>query len=248
MLQFKIMDDTHCEFTKIKGIEGMEYGAQYGSGIIIKDEFHIVGGWMTNNHIKYNRNTQKCEVLHDLGALNWDYIQLPGSTKIGNKCLLFGGSNDYECNDTIYEYDVVNNAWSQLPSRIPEALTAPSCISVLNEQLIILIGGSDVHGDVFSDRIYIYSVGKGTFKLSPITCPDKSCYQAITTNDKHKDQLTTFGYIRGLWSDSGIDNHLFPPEYLIRIICGYYLNEWAHLFDCKTGKHYKINVFDIINC
>ena len=70
---------------------------------------------------------------------------------------------------------------------------------------------------------------------------------SFTINDKVKDNLTTFGYIRSKWRETGIDYHLFPPEYLIRIICGYYRNEWIHLFTNDTGEHYKINVFAIID-
>ena len=42
-----------------------------------------------------------------------------------------------------------------------------------------------------------------------------------------------------------IDNHLFPPRYLIQIMHKYYLNEWAHLFD-EEGNHFKIDVFDLL--
>ena len=71
---------------------------------------------------------------------------------------------------------------------------------------------------------------QSTFKLSPIKCPEKGRYQPITINDKHKDQFSRFGYIRRNWSECGIDDHLFSPEYLIRIISGYYLNERVHIF------------------
>ena len=54
------------------------------------------------------------------------------------------------------------------------------------------------------------------------------------------------------WKQCGISDHLFPPEYLIRIICGYYINEFVHLIGdmigIENGQHYKINVFDIMNC
>ena len=44
----------------------------------------------------------------------------------------------------------------------------------------------------------------------------------------------------------GLDDHLFPPEYLIRIICCYYWNEWVHVIEIYTGKHFKIDTLDIL--
>ena len=73
-------------------------------------------------------------------------------------------------------------------------------------------------------------------------------YQAITIQNKNRDTLTTFGFVRRKWKESKISDHLFPPHYLISIICGYYLIQFVHLFNAANGEHYKINVFDIIDC
>ena len=66
--------------------------------------------------------------------------------------------------------------------------------------------------------------------------------------DKVKENITIFGWVRYKWTECGLNNHLFPPEYLLRIMCGYYVNEWVHLLTCRekdgTGGHYKID--DII--
>ena len=51
-----------------------------------------------------------------------------------------------------------------------------------------------------------------------------------------------------------MDQHLFPPEYLIRIMAKYYLVEEVHLSyyygprsgSDDTGRHWKIDAFDII--
>ena len=86
------------------------------------------------------------------------------------------------------------------------------------------------------------------FKLSKIKCPEKSTYRyAFTINDRKRDEIITFGYIRYEWRECDINNHLFPPRYLIQQMLKYYLNEFVHLFDCiYEGNHWKIDVFDII--
>ena len=53
--------------------------------------------------------------------------------------------------------------------------------------------------------------------------------------------------MRNKWKKSDMNNHLFPPQYLIKIICGYYWNEFIHLFRDHTGHHHKIDVFKLFN-
>ena len=141
---------------------------------------------------------------------------------------------------------MIENLWNKLAVQLPKALAYPACTCILNGQFVLLFGGFN-EKDGYQDAIYIYSVREKIFKLSKIKCPERVRYQVIKVNDKNKDTLSTFGWIRCKWKEFGIDDHLFPPEYLIRVICGYYLNEFVHLFS-HTGDQYKINAFDIIDC
>ena len=119
------------------------------------------------------------------------------------------------------------------------------CVSILNGQCVVLFGGNTSNGNI--DEIFIYSVGNKTFQKSKVICPEKSQYQAIAYKNRKQDDMTTFGYIRDRWSKCGMDNHLFPPQYLIRVICGYYWNEEVHLFGMADCEHYKIDVFELFN-
>ena len=73
------------------------------------------------------------------------------------------------------------------------------------------------------------------------------CWDAVAICDRKGDKCITFGFVRDCWSRCGINNHLFPPEYLIRIMLKYYWNEYVHLIDLKRRRgHWRMNVFDII--
>ena len=87
----------------------------------------------------------------------------------------------------------------------------------------------------------------GIFKTVELKCPQSQTYQAFAITERKKDHLITFGYIRSKWRKCRMQNHLFPPEYLIRIICGYYWNEWVHLFGRDDGAHYEIEVFELLD-
>ena len=93
----------------------------------------------------------------------------------------------------------------------------------------------------------MYSVDDERFETSKIKCPAKADYQAVVVNDRKQDDMITFGYVRDKWRDCGMNYHLFPPQYLIKIICGYYWNEWIHLFRNDNGDHHKIDVFRLFD-
>ena len=54
-------------------------------------------------------------------------------------------------------------------------------------------------------------------------------------------------YVSKQWNVCGIEQHLFPPEYLIRMMLRFlFPTEYVHLLDMScNGDHYKMNVFDI---
>ena len=241
---FKPKSDNECVMRTIKNLDEIKSGTMRGTGVMINNEFHIIGG-KVSEHVKFNSNEQKCEILHDLKvALNLNAPRFTAKSKIRNNILLlFGGLDGDERMDRMHEYDIINDQWARSQLKLPKPLSSVASTQILNGQFVLLFGGND--GKYIND-IYVYSIRDKTFRESKIKCPERGCYGAFTINDKVRDSLVTFGWIRRKWRACGINSHLFPPEYLIRIMCGYYLNERVHLLNTHTGDHYKINVFDII--
>ena len=64
---FELKNDNECEMRLVQGLEQIKYGAPNGSGIMIKNEFHIIGGYFDNKHLKYspNSNGRKCDIMHE---------------------------------------------------------------------------------------------------------------------------------------------------------------------------------------
>ena len=98
------------------------------------------------------------------------------------------------------------------------------------------------------ENVWIYSVYEEMFEKSDVETPEV-IRQAVTVSNKQRNEFTISGFARRIWTLSGMDCHLFPPQYLIGIICAYYLNEFIHVFvesAYNSAKHWKISVFDII--
>ena len=141
--------------------------------------------------------------------------------------------------------DILTNEWNVLAHKLPKPLNSFGCTLIFNGQCVLLLGGWDGIMGAYCDDVCIDSISKGIFNKLTIKCPGKSPYQAFTIKDRRKDELLTFGWMKNEWRISAIDDHLFPPQYLIRIIYKYYVNEFIHLFG-DLGGHWKIDVFDLI--
>ena len=128
---------------------------------------------------------------------------------------------------------------------MPADLACFGCVTVLNDRYVLLFGGTDEFK--LSDDIWIYCVQDQSFRKSLTKCPKEGTYDAESICDRNKDKCVTFGFVRDCWSKCKMNDSLFPPEYLIRIMFKYYWVEYIHLFDLKRAGHWKIDVFDIID-
>ena len=211
--------------------------------IMIGDELHVIGGRYNRAHHKWNKQTLHFDKLH---VLVFSYPQV---VKLKHEILSFGGWwDDYGCClylDEMHIYDTINNQWRVSNITMPRGMIVDGIASVLNQQFIILFGGNGKYGAI--NDIWIYSVGDKVFRKSKVKCPGKRGGKVLVINNPQRDELSVLGYMRSQWKECGIYENLFPPRYLIKIINRYYWNEWIHLVDNNDGKHWKINVFDIIN-
>ena len=225
-----------------------DFGGPGATAIVINNELHVMGA-EGNRHMKYDINTKSAQWLHNFATLNVYGPRGHRIVRIKDKILMFGGREPGFNIDGVHEYDINDNKWRTLQCKLPIPIDAFGCTSILNGKFVILCGGStdDRYNEAKMDDIYIYSVFDQTFMKSKIKCPTEGDYQAFSIHDERKDVFATFGFIRSSWRQCGIRDDLFPPEYLVRIICHYYWNEWIHLFRIGYSDHYAINVFKLFD-
>ena len=246
----KLKDDkTESKIEIVDGINGI--GSGFGSqGITIDHELHIIGANDNDKHIKYDTVTHK---VHDLHHIHHSHkvsnVMHQRIIKIKNKILMFGGQTDSNAGDKfidkIYEWDMFTNEWTELSVRLPKPLSGFGCTSILNDQYVALFGGYSNTGKQYA--IFIYSIRERIIRRSKIVCPWPGDHHAFAMNNRSIDELVTFGFIRNTWSQSGINDQLFPPRYLIKIICGFYWSEEVHLINIHSGAHHSIDVFKLFD-
>ena len=235
---FTLHDNNQITFDVINDLDGV-YDGEGSQGIMINNEFHIIGG-IANKHIKYGPNDKKIQVLHDFSdVLDVNGIQFHQIVRVKNKIILFGGFDTFDFPndvDTVNEYDIIADHWRKLNCKLPKACSG--------QQYVVLFGDM-VDNDKEQNHVFMYSVIDETFKRSRIKCPFKGDCRAFAINDREKDDIVTVGFLRSRWIQSGMNEHLFPPQYLIQIICGYYWNECINLLEIGARNHFKIDVFKL---
>ena len=229
----------------INNVQDLGFGAQ---AIMIRDEFHVIGGMRNKGykHLKWNKIEKKFENVH---AIKTNRIWAHRLVKIKNKIIMMGGYDGNNYLNDLLEYDVINNKWTEMKVKLPKRMLSFGCLAVMKGKYILLFGGEGARSNEFDD-IWIYCVVNGSFTKSTVKCPVKGAFKAFVITDELKDELSVYGFIRNLWKVASISEHLFPPQYLIKIIDKYHHNEDVHVISGRHshfGKHWKMNVFQILS-
>eukprot|EP01084_Bolivina_argentea_P310408 537148_1 len=217
--------------------------------MIIKNTLNVIGGHLNSSHLIWNEKRKKFELATEI--YDCQYLYGFGLTHVEktNSLLLFGGFEEasFDYMDQILEYNTEEEKWSKLQILLPKPLYRPGCALALNNKYVIICGGQTCQIPFETDSIYIYDIKNKSIKESQQKCPIKGCMSAITIHDDLCDEKTVCGYVRRQWNNSNIDQHYFPPLYILNIIKTYFYNEYLYLFEINgDGNHYKINTSDIL--
>ena len=225
--------------------------AQYGIGhssqcIIIDDEFHIIGGYSNNKHLKWNEKDKKFDTIHTFNGAGYFTKFSIVYLETRSQLLFMGGSHGSGKSnmDNIYIYDTKEKKWTFSEYKLPEGLYFFGCISCKGDKYVIIFGGRS------SDRnkrntIWIMDVDTMEFKKSKMVCPMEGLFQAVLMGSREKKELLTFGYIRCLWKTEEFVEVKELPLELVDVIASYYCTEYVHLFHEK-GDHWKIQLDKIL--
>ena len=235
--------------TKWKILQNVAATGNGPQAAMINNELHVIGGDQNPYHLRFNAETESFTKLHNVSSIlqfNLNQgIYYHRIVLVRNKLVTLGGFDGNHKLKNIHQYDVNRNGWKTLTPKL-SALDSFGCVTVINGKFIVILSGTNWRGSE-SDRIKIYCVDTGKIIKSRIEAPCTSDCVAFSVNDEETDELTVVGYVRKQWKLSEIDDHLFPPEYLLRIIHRYYLQEYIHLFKILNGQHFRINVCGLIN-
>ena len=238
------------ESTKICTSDVKNDGAK---GLIINHEFHLIGGDF-NIHHKYNPNTKQYKNVSDMSALLTGYTM--GSSQFAVKSqngkaiyLLHINHTIGDEKRLILRYSISENKWENisfsLPPRVSEFVAAP----VKNDKFIILFAGNQ-HGSVATpaqgiNDIWVINMASFRLNKCKIKCPVTGKVSVGVDTGKHRNKMTTFGFVNDLWKNPEFNGMVKPPLYLINYIVAYGQQEDLYLFWRNLG--WRISVNDLLD-
>lgn len=184
------------------------------------------------------------------GIIGSKVIQI--SNKNNAQLLAFGG---FSCNNIrnyhrgIWHYNLNVNGWTKLRANIPKQLQNFG-ICCINNKYVMIFGGysnGKKSGYEANDDIYVYDIDNQVFTTSEIQCPDMQSKQVYAYDEVYgfhvehnvKWEMIANGYTKKIWNESNLQDSLFPPQYLIKIIQGFYMQELVYLLN-RYGRLWSI--------
>eukprot|EP01084_Bolivina_argentea_P181832 313987_1 len=238
-----------CKSLKINHMFDVRNAYTNSTGIIINNEFNIIGGMRNKSHITFNNKLRTFSSHKYIFNAFQTGFYSHGSVCVKRKnmevVLLFGGMDAMNSKgvDTIYKYDIIKKKWSKEKITLPNKLSQISCVLTQNKKYVILFGGV-VDEYLYTDDIYIYDIDNNRILKSRVNCPNKQHrYGSVILSDYSniQSQLLICGYLRQVFK---INN--FPLD-VVSVIKLLFNAEYVHLIQCNKGTHWKILVAEIIS-
>ena len=75
--------------------------------------------------------------------------------------------------------------------------------------------------------------------VSPIKCPLRGTYSALSMRDKHRADVLTSGFVRSFYDDAEMEEVQLPPLYLIQMMAMWVEMEWIVLRKWRDDRRYQ---------
>eukprot|EP01084_Bolivina_argentea_P051793 95254_1 len=181
--------------------------------IVINNNLHIIGGTNNNQHLVYSTKYKQFIPIYTFKDYPAGFRGQITHIKSQNILLLF-----IETSETIYRYNIETYKWSTLPTKMPIKRAEYVVTSVLNEQFVLIFGGTKCIKNQSSWRwpvchdIWIFSLRDESFSISLVKCPKqdinyKVFSTAIALKHEYHDELIISGYVQIEWTRLNIHQH-----------------------------------------
>ena len=228
---------------------------QGACGIIMNNQLHLFGGKFGIHH-SYDPNSKQYKNIEDLNVpfvsnANFHASQSFIKSSDGLKIYLFHviyAQDPADGGVMMLKYLIGNKNWEDTSIFLPEALTGFGAVSVKNDKFIIVFAGvrdADKQERENMNDIFVINVESKKLVKCKIKCPTKGSVRVAVGNDKFKQELITYGFVRNLWKNKQFnDNMKFPPFYLINLIVSYDQQEEVYLFWRYFG--WRMSIDDLL--
>ena len=222
-----------------------------------KDEIHIIGGWTSNRHIKFDKKTHEFHTVHTFDSFLRMYGTLMIHIPSRDVLLIFGGAtghSEHECH--VREFSLKTSKWRKIEN-IEYNYYIGQVLLTMDEKYILLIPLYD-ENNARCDCIMILEIlDDGTYKLreSKVRLPPfdfevaRSISRYMTlTGSGGGDILLVYGFVKNVFKDI---NLVLPSDDIINLIADFYDSDVLHLIRSQHGAdgkdHHIISLSSVLN-
>ena len=220
---------------------------KYAASVVINGEFHLIGGFKSNKHMKWSIKEQRfIEIFHFKEAGIGYYLHKLCYIKSKNLLISMGGytttTRSSRSTDHIYIYDINNNQWHLSPISMPRRMYSFGYILTPNQKYICIFGGNT------TKDIHIFDLSKQRMlKLDNMQCPVNGGFHSCVMSNYKMDNLVVVGFVNRLYKKSWFKNVRRLNKDLLDLLQKWYANEEVHLIHFNKKEHYKRNLAEITN-
>ena len=226
------------------------------AAIDTKDEIHMIGGWNSIQHIKFDKTTQKFQEIHRFDSFQRMYGTLIVHIPSRDVLLIFGGStgmNERECH--IREFCLKTSKWRRIEN-IDYPYYIGQALLTMNEKHILLTPLYDADSNKCDCIMILDILDDGNYKLrqSKLTLPTEIHFESVPsrymvlTGCGGDDKILVSGFVRNVFKENDL---VLPSDDIINLIAMFYDSELLHLVRCAYGldkrDHHVISLSSVLN-
>lgn len=237
------LESEECQIKRVSNV------GKYAASVVINGEFHIIGGFKSNKHMKWSVKDQRfIEIFHFKEAGIGYYLHKLCYIESKQVLISMGGyvtttRSSRSC-DHIYLYDIRNNKWHRSPISMPRRMYSFGYILTPNEKYIIIFGGNT------TNHVHIFDLHKQKMvRLSQniIQCPINGGFHACVMSNYKKGKKLINGWVKKLWKRMEFKKVRKLNYDLIQLIIKWYCTEEVHLIHFNKKEHWKRDLAEIVN-
>ena len=236
---------------------GIDGGMKEEHAINTKDEIHMIGGWKSNKHIKFDKITQEFHTVHHFDSFQRMYGTLIAHIPSKDVLLIFGGSTGNDKPDChIREFCLKTSKWRKIEGYF---MNFPYyfgyALLTRDEKHILLIPLFNKSFEL--DIIMILDIlhdGKYHLRRSEVRLPpigdgaSNERWMALTGDGGNN--ILVYGFVKNVYKK--MNNSMLPSNDIMDLISDFYGSEVLHLVrmpEKKSNKkeHFIISVSSVLN-
>ena len=212
-------------------IQNPETRVRYPTLLFIHGQVHLFGNirFGAQSHFIFDDKQGKFNKIHDFteqGTIFYLSAQ---------KRVVHSGVDERKSNVEIY--DVVNGKWLHDSNALfGAAISRFHCLTKDERYLLYRK----------NDKISVMDLKTNKDFDTNIDIPANTSYStmscnSIVMNEGVKQNLIVFGFVRYCWNKYKIGFDIFPPQYLIKLMEKWCVDEYLHIIECGSGWYWSDN-------